>query len=83
MAATATEPETPHGGESASSTELVRCGLSHALRLMCAAPVSARVQVSGIDTGFDAFVTALSIAYGLMASAVVLPRRLVGFGSHR
>jgi uncharacterized membrane protein YjjB (DUF3815 family) len=31
--------------------------------------------VSGIDTGFDAFVTAMSIAYGLMVSSVVLPRR--------
>jgi uncharacterized membrane protein YjjP (DUF1212 family) len=31
--------------------------------------------VSGIDAGFDTFVTAMSIAYGLMAAAVILPRR--------
>jgi uncharacterized membrane protein YjjP (DUF1212 family) len=31
--------------------------------------------VSGITGGFDTFVTAMSIAYGLMVSAVVLPRR--------
>jgi uncharacterized membrane protein YjjP (DUF1212 family) len=32
--------------------------------------------VSGITAGFDTFVTAMSIAYGLMVSTVVLPRRL-------
>ena len=32
--------------------------------------------VSGITAGFDTFVTAMSIAYGLMASTVLLPRRL-------
>jgi uncharacterized membrane protein YjjB (DUF3815 family) len=31
--------------------------------------------VSGIEAGFDTFVTAMSIAYGLMVSAVILPRR--------
>ena len=31
--------------------------------------------VSGIDAGFNTFVTAMSIAYGLMLSTVVLPRR--------
>jgi uncharacterized membrane protein YjjP (DUF1212 family) len=31
--------------------------------------------VSGINTGFDAFLTAMSIAYGLMVSILVLPRR--------
>jgi uncharacterized membrane protein YjjP (DUF1212 family) len=31
--------------------------------------------VNGIDAGFDTFVTAMSIAYGLMVSAVILPRR--------
>jgi uncharacterized membrane protein YjjP (DUF1212 family) len=31
--------------------------------------------VSGIDAGFNTFVTAMSIAYGLMVSAVILPRR--------
>ena len=30
---------------------------------------------SGITAGFDTFVTAISIAYGLMISAIVLPRR--------
>jgi uncharacterized membrane protein YjjB (DUF3815 family) len=34
--------------------------------------------VSGIDAGFNTFVTAMSIAYGLMLSAVVLPRRFTG-----
>jgi hypothetical protein len=32
--------------------------------------------VSGIIAGFDTFVTAMSIAYGLMVSTVVLPRSL-------
>jgi uncharacterized membrane protein YjjP (DUF1212 family) len=31
--------------------------------------------VSGIAAGFDTFVTAVSIAYGLMVSTVILPRR--------
>jgi uncharacterized membrane protein YjjB (DUF3815 family) len=31
--------------------------------------------VSGIDAGFNTFVTAMAIAYGLMVSTVVLPRR--------
>jgi uncharacterized membrane protein YjjB (DUF3815 family) len=31
--------------------------------------------VSGVAAGFDTFVTAMAIAYGLMVSAVVLPRR--------
>jgi uncharacterized membrane protein YjjB (DUF3815 family) len=32
--------------------------------------------VSGITAAFDTFVTAMSIAYGLMVSTVLLPRRL-------
>jgi uncharacterized membrane protein YjjP (DUF1212 family) len=36
--------------------------------------------VSGIDAGFNTFVTAMSIAYGLMVSAVVLPRRFTQLG---
>jgi uncharacterized membrane protein YjjB (DUF3815 family) len=36
--------------------------------------------VSGIDAGFDTFVTAMSIAYGLMLSTVVLPRRFTHVG---
>jgi hypothetical protein len=31
--------------------------------------------VSGISAGFDTFVTAMSIAYGLMVALLVLPRR--------
>jgi uncharacterized membrane protein YjjB (DUF3815 family) len=31
--------------------------------------------ITGITAGFDTFVTAISIAYGLMVSTVVLPRR--------
>jgi uncharacterized membrane protein YjjB (DUF3815 family) len=31
--------------------------------------------VSGINAGFDTFLTAMSIAYGLMVSTVILPRR--------
>jgi uncharacterized membrane protein YjjP (DUF1212 family) len=31
--------------------------------------------INGITAGFDTFVTAISIAYGLMVSAVLLPRR--------
>jgi uncharacterized membrane protein YjjP (DUF1212 family) len=34
--------------------------------------------VSGIAAAFDTFVTAMSIAYGLLVSAVILPRRLTG-----
>jgi uncharacterized membrane protein YjjB (DUF3815 family) len=30
--------------------------------------------INGITAGFDTFVTAISIAYGLMVSAVLLPR---------
>lgn len=37
--------------------------------------------VSGIDAGFNTFVTAMSIAYGLMLSTVVLPRRFTAFGT--
>ena len=33
--------------------------------------------VSGIDAGFNAFVTAMAISYGLMVSTVILPSRLV------
>ncbi len=32
--------------------------------------------VSGIDAGFNAFVTAMAISYGLMVAAVILPPRL-------
>jgi uncharacterized membrane protein YjjP (DUF1212 family) len=35
--------------------------------------------VSGINAGFNTFVTAMSIAYGLMVSAVILPSRLTRF----
>jgi len=33
--------------------------------------------VSGIDAGFNTFVTAMSIAYGLMIATVVLPPRRI------
>jgi uncharacterized membrane protein YjjP (DUF1212 family) len=36
-------------------------------------------SISGITAGFDTFVTAISIAYGLMVSAIVLPRRFTRF----
>ena len=39
--------------------------------------------VSGIDAGFNTFVTAMAIAYGLMVATVVLPRRLTQVGPHR
>ena len=32
-------------------------------------------SISGIAAGFDTFITAISIAYGLMVSTVVMPRR--------
>jgi hypothetical protein len=32
-------------------------------------------EICGISAGFDTFVTAMSIAYGLMVSTLVLPRR--------
>lgn len=32
--------------------------------------------VSGIDAGFNTFVTAMAIAYGLMVATVIVPRRL-------
>jgi uncharacterized membrane protein YjjB (DUF3815 family) len=31
--------------------------------------------ITGITAGFDTFVTAISIAYGLMVSAFLIPRR--------
>jgi uncharacterized membrane protein YjjP (DUF1212 family) len=36
--------------------------------------------ISGVTAGFDTFVTAISIAYGLMVSSVVLPRRFMRIG---
>lgn len=36
--------------------------------------------VSGIEAGFNTFVTAISIAYGLMLSTVILPRRFTMIG---
>jgi uncharacterized membrane protein YjjP (DUF1212 family) len=33
--------------------------------------------ISGITAGFDTFVTAISIAYGLMVSTVLVPRRFI------
>jgi uncharacterized membrane protein YjjP (DUF1212 family) len=39
-------------------------------------------SISGISAGFDTFVTAISIAYGLMVSTIVLPRRLMGVDAH-
>jgi uncharacterized membrane protein YjjP (DUF1212 family) len=37
--------------------------------------------VNGIEAGFNTFVTAMAIAYGLMVSAVVLPRRFTQFAA--
>jgi uncharacterized membrane protein YjjP (DUF1212 family) len=37
--------------------------------------------VSGVDAGFDTFVTAMSIAYGLMLSTLVLPNRFTRPGA--
>jgi uncharacterized membrane protein YjjB (DUF3815 family) len=39
--------------------------------------------ISGIDAGFDTFVTAISIAYGLMVSTVILPRRFTQVSPRR
>ena len=50
-------------------------GFNSALQLL------ANQTVSGITAGFDTFVTAMSIAYGLMVSAVVLPRRFTSIAS--
>ena len=36
-------------------------------------------SISGIAAGFDTFITAISIAYGLMVSTVVMPRRFSRF----
>jgi uncharacterized membrane protein YjjB (DUF3815 family) len=33
--------------------------------------------VSGIDTGFNAFVTAMAISYGLLVATVILPPRII------
>jgi uncharacterized membrane protein YjjB (DUF3815 family) len=38
--------------------------------------------VSGIDAGFDTLVTAMSIAYGLVVAAVILPRRFTELRAH-
>jgi uncharacterized membrane protein YjjP (DUF1212 family) len=42
----------------------------------------ANQTVSGITAGFDTFVTAASIAYGLMMSTVLLPRRFTQLVPH-
>jgi uncharacterized membrane protein YjjP (DUF1212 family) len=39
-------------------------------------------SISGIQAGFDTLVTAISIAYGLMLSTIVLPRRLTRVDAH-
>jgi uncharacterized membrane protein YjjP (DUF1212 family) len=39
--------------------------------------------VSGVSTAFDTFVTAMSIAYGLMVSTLILPRRFTELTPHR
>jgi uncharacterized membrane protein YjjP (DUF1212 family) len=39
--------------------------------------------VSGIDAGFNTFVTAMAIAYGLMLSTVVLPHRFTSVSARR
>jgi uncharacterized membrane protein YjjP (DUF1212 family) len=39
--------------------------------------------VAGITAGFDTFVTAMSIAYGLLVSTLVLPRRLTSLSRAR
>jgi uncharacterized membrane protein YjjB (DUF3815 family) len=39
--------------------------------------------VSGIAAGFDAFVTAMSIAYGPLVAAVILPRRFTELRANR
>jgi uncharacterized membrane protein YjjB (DUF3815 family) len=44
-------------------------GFTSALQLL------ANQTVNGITAGFDTFVTAMSIAYGLMIASVILPRR--------
>jgi uncharacterized membrane protein YjjB (DUF3815 family) len=43
-------------------------GVNSALQLL------ANQTVSGVTAAFDTFVTAMSIAYGLMLSTLVLPR---------
>jgi uncharacterized membrane protein YjjP (DUF1212 family) len=43
----------------------------------------ANQTVSGITTAFDTFVTAMSIAYGLMVSAVILPKSLTQLAPRR
>lgn len=47
-------------------------GFNSALQLL------ANQTVTGIAAAFDTFVTAMSIAYGLMVSTLVLPRRMTG-----
>jgi uncharacterized membrane protein YjjP (DUF1212 family) len=39
--------------------------------------------VSGVDAGFNTFVTAMSIAYGLIVATVVLPRRFTQISPRR
>jgi uncharacterized membrane protein YjjB (DUF3815 family) len=49
-------------------------GLRSAMQLL------ADQTVSGIAAAFDTFVTAMSIAYGLIVATVVLPRRFTQIG---
>ena len=38
--------------------------------------------VNGINAGFNTFVTAMSIAYGLMVATLVVPSRLTRLAPH-
>jgi Uncharacterized conserved protein len=52
-------------------------GFNSALQLL------ANQTVTGITTAFDTFVSATSIAYGLMIAAIVLPKRFTQIAPHR
>jgi len=42
---------------------------------------AALIAASGIDAGFNTFVTAMATAYGLMLSSVILPRLVTSIGT--
>ena len=60
---------------SSSSSLVSSCSCPEATSYNSVLQLVTDQTITGITAGFDTFVTAISIAYGLMLSTVVLPRR--------